>query len=171
MTTQANADLADFVGTWALNSERTSVDFRTRAVWLVRAKGTLRATQGSAHVGSDGRFAAQIVIDPGSIDTQIKKRDDHLRSADFFDVANFPTITFTVNELRSALAGNVLVVGNLVVRGRSTPITLLAKLGCEGESANLSTEVLVTKAMLGIKKANLIKSWVTVNAHFDRVRQ
>lgn len=171
MSTQANADVADFVGTWALNSERTSVNFRTRALWFFRAKGTLRVTQGTAHVGADGHFACEIIIDPASIDTKIKKRDDHLRSAEFFDVANFPTITFTVNELRSALVGNFLVVGNLVVRGRSTPITLLAQLGCEGESANLSTEVLITKATLGMKKANLIRSWVTVSAHFDRARQ
>ena len=76
-----------------------------------------------------------------------------------------------MNELRSALSDNVLVVGNLVVHGRSTPITFLAKFGQAGESANLSAEVVVTKAMLGMKKAGMGKSWVTVNAHFDRVRQ
>lgn len=94
--------------------------------------------------------------------------ESQFRSADFFDVANFPTFAFTVSELRSALSGNVRVDGNLVVHGRSTPITLLAQLGRAGESANLSMVVVVTKAMLGMKKANLIKSRVTVNAHFDR---
>jgi polyisoprenoid-binding protein YceI len=170
MTTQSNVDLADFVGTWALNNEKTAVNFRTRALWLFRAKGTLQATEGTAHVGSDGRFSCEIVIDPVSIDTKIKKRDDHLRSADFFDVANFPTITFKVSELRSALSGNVLVLGNLAIHGRSTPLTLLAQLGRAGESASLSTQVVVTKEMLGMKKANLIKSWVTMSAHFDLVR-
>ncbi|HEY5265848.1 MAG TPA: YceI family protein [Acidimicrobiales bacterium] len=168
MTTQVNANFADFVGTWTLNNERTSVNFRARALGLFRAKGSLRATQGSAHVGTDGRFAGEIVLDPASIDTNIKKRDDHLRSADFFDVAHFPTITITITELRHAPSDNVIVVGNVVVHGRSTPLTLLAKLDRTGESANLTTEVGITKAMLGMRKANLVKSWVTVDAHFDR---
>jgi polyisoprenoid-binding protein YceI len=119
---------------------------------------------------SIGRFAAEIVIDPVSIDAKMKKRDDHLRSAGFFDVANFPTITFTVTDLRSALSGNAPVVGNLVVHGRSTPIILLAQLDCAGRSASLLAEVVVTKAMLGMKKANLVKSWVTISAHFEWVQ-
>jgi hypothetical protein len=71
-------------------------------------------------------------------------------------------------ELQAASDDNVLVLGNLVVQGRSTPITLLAQLDRFGESASLSTEIVVTKEMLGMKKANLVKSWVTAKIHFDR---
>src|SRR5260221_10310338 len=62
MTTRANADLAGFVGTWKLNTERTSMHFRTRAAWIIPAKGTLQATHGTAHVGADGRLSGEIVI-------------------------------------------------------------------------------------------------------------
>jgi polyisoprenoid-binding protein YceI len=120
MTTQANADLASFVGTWRLNTERTSVDFRTRAAWIIPVKGTLQAIRGNALVGADGRVSGEIVIDPASVDTKTKKRDDHLRSADFLDVANHPTITFTVTDVRPALSGDLEMVGNLGVR-RSFP--------------------------------------------------
>jgi polyisoprenoid-binding protein YceI len=170
MSTRPNADLADFVGTWRLNRERTSVSFRTRAAWLIRAKGTLQATEGTADVDAEGRATGKIVIDPASIDTKIKKRDDHLRSSDFFDIANHPTVTFTVTEVRPANAGDLEVVGNLAVHGRSTSLTLLAEVGVAGESATVSTEVVITKSILGMTKANLAKSWVTVHAHFDRVR-
>ena len=152
MTIQANASLAGFVGTWKLNTDRTSVDFRTRAAWIIRAKGTFRATHGDAHVGADGRVSGEIVIDPASMDTGIQKRDGHLRSADYFDIANYSTITFTVTEVRLALSGDLEVIGNLDVHGRSTPLTLLAEVGLEGESATLSTEVVITKSMLGMKK-------------------
>ncbi len=170
MTTQTKAHLTSLAGTWSLNRERTSVSFRTRAAWLIRAKGTLQATEGTVDVDADGRVTGEIVIDPASIDTKIKKRDDHLRSADFFDVANHPTITFTVTEVRPAPSEDLEVVGNLAVQGRSTSVTLLAEVGSMGESATLSTEVLVTKSILGMKKAVMTRSWVTVNAHFDRAR-
>jgi polyisoprenoid-binding protein YceI len=170
MTTQANVDLAGFVGTWKLDTEQSSVGFRTRAAWIISAKGTLPAIRGNAIVGADGRVSGEIVIDPASIDTKTKKRDDHLRSADFFDVANHPTITFTVTDVRPALSGDLEVVGNLDVRGRSTSLALPAEVHLEGESATLSTEVAITKSMLGMKKTTPAKSWVTVHAHFDRAR-
>jgi polyisoprenoid-binding protein YceI len=170
MTTQANVDLAGFVGTWQLNTERTSVDFRTRAAWIIPVKGTLQAIRGNALVGADGGVSGEIVIDPASIDTKTKKRDDHLRSADFFDVAHHPTITFTVADVRPALSGDLEVVGNLDVHGRSTSLTLFAAVDLNGEAATLSTEVMVTKSMLGMKKTTPAKSRVTVHAHFDRAR-
>jgi polyisoprenoid-binding protein YceI len=171
MTTQANADLTSLVGTWRLNPERTSVSFRTTAAWLIRVRGTLQATEGTADVDADGRVSGKIVIDAASIDTKIKKRDDHLRSADFFDVAKHPTITFRVTEVRSAPSGRSLeVVGNLAILGRSTPLTVLAEVGITGESATLSTEVVITKSILDMKRASLTKSRVTLDAHFDRNR-
>jgi polyisoprenoid-binding protein YceI len=170
MTTQANPDLTSLVGAWGLNRERTSVSFRTRVAGIIRVKGTLQAIRGNALVGADGGVSGELVIDPASVDTKTKKRDDHLRSADFFDIAHYPTITFTVAEVRPALSGDLEVVGNLDLHGQSTSLTLLAEVDLEGESATLSTEVLITKSMLGMKKTTPAKSWVAVQAHFDRAR-
>jgi len=75
MTTQANVDLAGFVGAWKLNTERTSVVFRTRAAWIIRASGTLQATRGNTLVGADGHVSGEIVIDPASVDTKIQRPD------------------------------------------------------------------------------------------------
>jgi polyisoprenoid-binding protein YceI len=170
MTAPTKADLTGLAGTWTLNPERTSVSFRTRAAWIIRAKGTLQATNGSAQVGADGGVTGEIVIDPASIDTNNKKRDDHLRSADFFDIVNHPTVTFTVAEVRPAPSGELAVVGSLAVHGQSTPLTVLAEVVLAGESASLSTEVVITKRDLGMKRASSTKSWVAVNASFDRAR-
>jgi polyisoprenoid-binding protein YceI len=170
MTTQANVELANFVGSWKLNTERTSVSFRTSVALLIRAKGTLQAIRGSVHVGADGRVSGEIVIDPASVDTKTKKRDDHLRSDDYFDIANYPTITFTVAEVRPPSSGTLEVIGNLDVHGRSTPLAVLATVDPEGESATLSAEVVIAKSMLGMKKITPAKSWVTLHAHFDQAR-
>ncbi|HWD97157.1 MAG TPA: YceI family protein [Acidimicrobiales bacterium] len=168
MTAQTPADVTDFLGAWRLDAERTSVSFRTRAALIIRATGTMRSTEGNAQVGADARVAGEMVLNPATINTKNERRDRHLRSADFFDTEKFPAISFTLTELRSAPAGQCLLVGNLTVHGRSMPLTALAKLERTGESVTLSTEVVVTKDMLGMRKANLIKSWVTVIAHFDR---
>jgi polyisoprenoid-binding protein YceI len=170
MTIQANVDLAGFVGTWKLNTERTSVDFRTRAARIIPVKGTLRAIEGEVLVGADGRVSGEIVIDPASVDTKTRKRDDHLRSADFFDIAHHPTITFTVAAVDPAISDELEVAGTLEVHGRSTSLTVLATVEPDGESATLSTEVVITKSMLGMKKATPAKSWIRVHAHFDRAR-
>lgn len=81
--------------------------------WLVRAKGSLRAIGGTARDGADGRFVGEIIFDPVSVDIKIKKRDDRLRLADFFDVVTSSIITFAITEPRTVASGNVHVVGNL----------------------------------------------------------
>jgi polyisoprenoid-binding protein YceI len=168
MTTQTNLDLAGLVGTWKLNAERTSVGFRTRALWIIPAKGTLQAIRGSAQVGADGRVSGEIVLDPASVDTKTKKRDDHLRSADYFDIVHHPTITFTVTDVRTATTGELEVTGNLDVHGQSTKLALLADVALDADSATVSTEAVINRGMLGMKKRTPAKSWVTVHAQFDR---
>jgi polyisoprenoid-binding protein YceI len=140
------------------------VSFRARATWVIRAKGTLQATEGTTQVHADGRVTGEIVIDPASVDTKIKKRDGHLRSADFFHVADHLAITLTLTEVRPALSGDLEVIGNLAAHKRSAALTLLAEVGVVGESATLFTQAVITKSILGMKKATSTKSWVTVHA-------
>jgi polyisoprenoid-binding protein YceI len=171
MTTQATTvNLTALVGTWRLDPARTSVSFRTRAAWIIRAEGTLQATEGTVEVAADGRVTGSLTIDAASIDTKVKKRDDHLRSADFFHVARHPTISFLVTEVRLSPAGTFEVTGNLTVHGRSTLLTLPVAVSADGGSGNVTGEAVITRHILGMKKAAMTKSWVTVRAHFNRAR-
>lgn len=70
--------------------------------------------------------------------------------------------------LRRALSGDLEVVGNLEVHGRSTSLTLLAEVDLREESAALSIEVVITKRRLDMNKVAPAKTWVTVHAHFYR---
>ncbi|HET6277573.1 MAG TPA: YceI family protein [Candidatus Polarisedimenticolia bacterium] len=68
--------------------------------------------------------SVRVVIDAGSIDTANTERDRHLRSADFFDVANHPRITFESSAVRSEGGSRAMVDGSLTLRGVSRPVTL-----------------------------------------------
>ena len=67
-------------------------------------------------------------IDVRSIDTQIKKRDDHLRSVEFFDVGKFPRITFKSRSVKGASPQSGDILGDLTMHGVTKPITLHVKL-------------------------------------------
>jgi polyisoprenoid-binding protein YceI len=168
VTTQNNTELHALTGVWNLDPERTSVAFRTRAAWVIRAKGTLRAVEGTISIDAAGNVTGTFTIDPASIASGIGKRDDHLRTPDFFDVAKYPAITFTATGARRRQPGHFEVTGQLEVHGRTTPITLLAEVDITGDSAALTTTLPVGKDILGMKKANLTKSQVSVNARFHR---
>jgi polyisoprenoid-binding protein YceI len=67
-------------------------------------------------------------IDVRSIDTHIKKRDDHLRSAEFFNVEKFPHITFKSRSVRRTGSQSGDILGDLTIHGVTKPITLHVKL-------------------------------------------
>jgi polyisoprenoid-binding protein YceI len=67
-------------------------------------------------------------IDVRSIDTQIKKRDDHLRSAEFFNVEKFPRITFKSRSVKRTGAQSGDIAGDFTMHGVTKPITLHVKL-------------------------------------------
>ena len=66
----------------------------------------------------------EFTVKVASIDTRSDKRDSHLKSPDFFDVANFPTITFRSKRVESAGAGRLKVVGDLTIRGTTREVVL-----------------------------------------------
>src|ERR1700678_135527 len=92
------ADLSAYAGSWTLDPSQTSIEFHTKAMWVANVKGAFKAIEGSGTVGADGTVGGSIILDAASVDTKKKKRDDHLRTADFFEVSAFPTITFTVTD-------------------------------------------------------------------------
>ena len=88
--------ISDLTGTWTLDPNRSTIEFRTKAMWILTVNGTLRVTEGSGTVDGDGRVTGRLVVDANSIDTKNKRRDEHLRTADFFEVQNYPIMVFDV---------------------------------------------------------------------------
>jgi polyisoprenoid-binding protein YceI len=87
---------------------------------LGRVSGTLRYDPADARTAS-----VEATIEAAGIDTRNEKRDTHLRSGDFLDVAQFPQITFKSTKVEPAGQGKLRVTGDLTIRGTTRPVTLM----------------------------------------------
>lgn len=109
-------------GNWKLLPDRSTVTFRNKTLWglaTVTGRFTEFTGEGSAGAGVSGR----VVIAAASVHTGIGKRDNHLRSADFFDVEAHPDITVQVTGLEPS-DDSVRLTTVLTVRGVSKPVEL-----------------------------------------------
>ncbi|HEX3795708.1 MAG TPA: YceI family protein [Acidimicrobiales bacterium] len=162
-------DVSTLTGTWTLVPDQTSIEFHTKAVWVVKVKGTFKALEGSGTVAADGGVSGTIVVDAASVNTKNKKRDDHLRTADFFEVATYPTLEFVVSDAQLSEAGQVLIPGSLTIHGVTKPVTFAADLSVSGDAATVSAEVDIDRSAWGLTWAKMgagLANHVVIKAHF-----
>src|SRR5690349_1147569 len=75
-------------GSWALDAARSEVGLKSKSMWgMLPIKGVFRQVTGTGRVSASGDVAGTVTVAAGSVDTKLKKRDEHLRSGHFFDVA------------------------------------------------------------------------------------
>jgi polyisoprenoid-binding protein YceI len=162
---------AKLAGSWALDASRSEVRLKSRSVWgLVPVKGVFRQVSGNGTVSADGDATGTITVAAQSVDTKNNRRDQHLRSADFFDVANHPDIIFTVDGIRPD-NGGVRVTGSLSVRGRTRPVSFDAKLSSADGEVTLDGQVQVNRADFGLtwnRMGTSMHNTITVHAVFTR---
>jgi polyisoprenoid-binding protein YceI len=155
-----------------LDPDRTLIVFHTKAMWVVPAKGTAKAIEGSGTVGADGSLSGTLVIDAASIDTKNKKRDAHLRTADFFEVERFPTITFEATSGRLAGSGKLELAGTFTVHGETRPLAVIADLSVAADTVTLSTELVIDRTEWGVSLRPFgagLKNRVVISALFRKV--
>ena len=117
---------------------------------LAPVKGAFRGLEGSGTVSAAGEVTGSIALATASLDTKNKKRDTHLRSADFFLTEKYPAITFSVGTLVPASEG-VTISGTLTVRDRSRPISFPATVAQVGDSeVALDATVQVDRSEFGL---------------------
>lgn len=109
---------------WQIDSAHSAAQFAVTHMMVSTVRGQFNKLAGT--VNWDGKAfesaSVDIVIDATSIDTREPKRDDHLRSADFFDVAKFPTITFKSTRIDPAGEGKLRMTGDMTIRGVTRPV-------------------------------------------------
>jgi len=111
---------------WAIDASHSSATFGVRHMMVTTVRGQFNVLSGSVEVvGNDPTTAkVSVTIDAASIDTRDAKRDEHLRSADFFDVAKFPTLTFVSKKVERAANGKLAMTGDLTIRGVTREVVL-----------------------------------------------
>ena len=112
-------------GTYTLDDSHTNIGFSARHLVVAKTRGRFASFRGEVVVGEDP-FDSRIDvdIDVASVDSRDENRDAHLRSADFFDVEHFPTMTYRSQGVRPAEHGKYVVDGELTVRGVTRPVAL-----------------------------------------------
>ena len=110
---------------YAIDASHADVSFQVRHL-VSQVTGRFNAFEGSIRVDRDNPQASsvQFTIQSESIDTSNEKRDEHLRSADFFDVASHPTITFRSTSMKALGEGRYEVTGDFTMHGVTKTITL-----------------------------------------------
>ena len=111
---------------WELDPAATRIAFSVKNLSVAYVTGTFRLASGRVVLddGDLSRGTIEAVIDAGSIDTDEPKRDAHLRSADFLDVARYPTIAFRSTRIEQVDGDHWKVTGNLTLRGTTRPVIL-----------------------------------------------
>ncbi len=117
--------------TMQIDPTHTSVEFGVKHMMISTVRGSFKDVSGSITVGD--RPAVEVTIPVATIDTGVAQRDEHLRSADFFDAANFPAMTFTGTLVDGDIATGGTLAGDLTIRGVTRPVTLSVEANGEGK--------------------------------------
>ncbi len=112
--------------TWAIDASHSLVEFAVKHLVITTTKGRFARVNGNIVMDqSDAtRSSVNVEIDAASIETHDAKRDEHLRSADFFDVATYPTIRFAATRVVPRGDDSFLVVGDLTIRDITREVAL-----------------------------------------------
>lgn len=112
-------------GTWVIDPSHSSVEVLARHMMISKVRGRFSGFSGRIVVGERPEDSAvEVTIDAASIDTADARRDEHLRAADFLDVADHPEITFRSTSIRPRRRGHWEVTGDLTLVGVTRPVTL-----------------------------------------------
>jgi polyisoprenoid-binding protein YceI len=124
MTTEAIEIPGYVAGTWTIDPVHSDVGFVIRHLMVSKARGRFGSFEGQIVTADDPlQSSVTASIDLTSIDTNNKQRDDHIRSADFFEVDKYPVMTYRSTGLR-ADGSDFILDGELTLKGVTLPVPL-----------------------------------------------
>lgn len=146
------ASIETATGHWVLDPDGSHAEFDVKHFWgAITVHGSLDRVSGEGTVGPDGSVAGRLVIDASSLGTHNQRRDKHLRSADFFDVAHHPEVVVTVHRAEP-LAGTLLLChATLEAAGHEEPMEFTANVeGAAPDAVTLRAEVVLDRTRFGM---------------------
>ena len=142
-------------GTWAIDPVHSSINFSVRHLVVSKVRGTFGTFSGAITVAEDGTPSVTAEIDVASVSTGNEQREGHLKSADFFDVEQYPTAAFRSTGVQSKGDGYVLD-GEFTLKGVTKPISLALEFNGvnpgmgHGEVAGFEASVVLNRKDFGI---------------------
>lgn len=112
-------------GHWDIDPSHSRLGFSTRHAMVSRVRGAFNDVSGSADIADDlADSKAEVIIQTASVDTRSEGRDEHLRSADFFDVETYPEIRFVSSAIDEVDEGSYIVTGELTIRDMTKTVSV-----------------------------------------------
>lgn len=104
---------------WVIDTTHSSIEFSVKHLMIAKVKGLFHSFEAQVDADPSDLTTAdiQLKIDLNSIDTRNEDRDGHVRSADFFDVENYPQLTFQSTEITKKREDEYNVTGNVTLHG------------------------------------------------------
>jgi polyisoprenoid-binding protein YceI len=125
----ATTEVAIPAGTWGLDEVHTKVGFAVKHMGVSTVRGEFREFDGGIESAEDGSLRAWGTVQAASVSTNQEQRDEHLRSADFFDAEKYPEIRFESRSIERVDEENYRIAGDLTIHGVTNPVELNAELG------------------------------------------
>ena len=144
--------------TWATESSHASADFAVKHLMISTVKGRFTELEGTFELdeGDLTNSSGTLTIKAASLETHDERRDEHLRSADFFDAATYPELRFESRRIEREHGNDYRIIGDLTVRGITREVELKAEVTgpvrdpMAGERLGLSAETKINRKDFGL---------------------
>lgn len=144
-------------GTWTLDPAHSEISFLVRHSGFLKVRGLFNSFDASLEVDENGQPVAKATIHTPSIDTRQADRDGHLKSADFFDVEQFPEASFVSTKV-SGEGESYTVEGDLTIKGITKQVSFPAYFGGIVNDPFGATRAMIS-AELEINRSDFNVAW------------
>jgi len=164
----------DMAGVWNVVPDRSAITFKIKNMWgLLNVKGRFTEFNGDGQLTGKGAVSGRLDIRAASLSTGIGRRDNHLRSADFFDVERFPEISVVVTAVHPTKGKTADLRVNFTIKGITASLPLPATITeLDDGSIQISGQTKVDRSQfdLGWNKLGMIGTTATAAAEAVFVR-
>ena len=164
----------DTAGVWSLDTDRSTVNFKIKNFWgLINVKGHFTGVSGDGQVTGKGAIFGRLDIPVASLRTGIGKRDEHLRSADFFDADRYPDISVVVTAVEPSTGNDAALRATFTIKGITAEVPLpvhVSALADGSVQVSAKTEIDRDQFDIGWNRLGMVAKTATVSADAYFVR-
>jgi polyisoprenoid-binding protein YceI len=142
----------DTAGVWNMVPDRSMFAFKIKNLWgLLNVKGHFADATGDGQITDKGAVSGRLDIRVASLRTGIRRRDEHLRSADFFDAEHYPEISVVVSAAQPSTGNRADLRTSFTIKGLSAPLTLPVKvIVLPDGSVRITGQTKIDRAQFGL---------------------